>query len=71
MVGGIDCLRRPDVVSSLLTCDVPDLGDVYLGLDIKTGDYVAIKVESTECADPQLRHEARVYQLLQGGRGVP
>lgn len=46
-------------------------GDVYLGLDTKSGDYVAIKVESTECADPQLRHEARVYQLLQGGRGVP
>ncbi|KAH9808875.1 kinase-like domain-containing protein [Melampsora americana] len=46
-------------------------GDVYLGMDIKTGDYVAIKVESTECTDPQLRHEARVYQLLQGGRGVP
>lgn len=45
-------------------------GDIYLGLDLNAGDYVAIKIESIESQDPQLCHEARVYELVQGGKGI-
>lgn len=45
------------------------IGDIYLGFDSNACDYVAIKIERINAEKPQLQHEARVYQLLQGGRG--
>jgi len=46
-------------------------GDIYLGTNTATGEDVAIKLESTKSRHPQLAHEFKVYQMLQGGNGIP
>ncbi|XP_078173446.1 casein kinase 1-like isoform X1 [Carex rostrata] len=46
-------------------------GELYLGVNIQTGEEVAIKLESVKSKHPQLQYESKVYMLLQGGTGVP
>ncbi|KAF8326268.1 casein kinase 1alpha S [Amanita rubescens] len=46
-------------------------GDVYLGVDIRTGLEVAIKLESVNARNPRLEHESSVYKALRGLIGMP
>ncbi|KAH8334371.1 casein kinase I [Drosophila kikkawai] len=46
-------------------------GDIYLGLSIKDGIEVAIKVEATDAQYPQLMYEAKVYKQLRLNPGFP
>ncbi|KAJ7880670.1 hypothetical protein B0H13DRAFT_2345466 [Mycena leptocephala] len=47
------------------------LSDSYLGVNIISGEEVAIKLESVEAKHPQLEYESKVYKTLAGGVGVP
>jgi len=49
----------------------PHLGDIYLGINIISGEEVAIKLESVKAKHPQLEYESKVYKTLAGGVGVP
>ncbi|CAL5404064.1 unnamed protein product [Camellia sinensis] len=42
-------------------------GELYLGVNIQTGEEVAIKMESAKTKHPQLHYESKLYMLLQGG----
>ncbi|XP_067620042.1 casein kinase I-like [Eurosta solidaginis] len=46
-------------------------GDIYLGICIKSGEEVAIKIERTNATHPQLLHEAKLYKILRRGVGIP
>lgn len=48
-----------------------DIGDIYLGINIISGEEVAIKLESVKAKHPQLEYESKVYKTLAGGVGVP
>ena len=47
------------------------VGDIYLGVNIVSGEEVAIKLESVKAKHPQLEYESKVYKSLAGGVGVP
>jgi casein kinase 1/casein kinase I family protein HRR25 len=42
-------------------------GDIYLGVNVTTGEEVAIKLESTKTKHPQLLYESKIYRILYGG----
>ncbi|KAJ7904013.1 kinase-like protein [Mycena leptocephala] len=44
---------------------------IYLGINIISGEEVAIKLESVKAKHPQLEYESKVYKTLAGGVGVP
>ncbi|KNZ62050.1 CK1/CK1/CK1-D protein kinase [Puccinia sorghi] len=44
-------------------------GEIYLGVDLKTNQEVAIKVEPVDTKEPQLRNEAKIYSILKGAVG--
>nr|XP_043635778.1 casein kinase I-like isoform X1 [Erigeron canadensis] len=46
-------------------------GELYLGVNLQSGEEVAIKLESVKTKHPQLHYESKVYMLLQGGTGIP
>eukprot|EP01096_Ripella_sp_DP13-Kostka_P016945 TRINITY_DN846_c0_g1_i2.p1 TRINITY_DN846_c0_g1~~TRINITY_DN846_c0_g1_i2.p1 ORF type:complete len:465 (+),score=153.52 TRINITY_DN846_c0_g1_i2:284-1678(+) len=46
-------------------------GSIHHGINVQTGEEVAVKLEATKTKHPQLLYEARLYQLLQGGVGIP
>ncbi|KAI3772970.1 hypothetical protein L6452_04166 [Arctium lappa] len=46
-------------------------GELYLGVNIQSGEEVAIKLEPTKTKHPQLHYESKIYMLLQGGTGIP
>ncbi|KAL9408350.1 hypothetical protein AB3S75_046834 [Citrus x aurantiifolia] len=46
-------------------------GELYLGVNVQTGEEVAVKLESGKTKHPQLHYESKLYMLLQGGTGVP
>lgn len=46
-------------------------GELYLGVNVQTGEEVAIKLESVKTKHPQLHYESKIYMLLQGGTGIP
>ncbi|XP_042466640.1 casein kinase I-like isoform X2 [Zingiber officinale] len=46
-------------------------GELYLGVDIQTGEEVAMKLEPIKTKHPQLQYESKLYILLQGGSGIP
>ncbi|XP_009771286.1 casein kinase 1-like protein 10 [Nicotiana sylvestris] len=46
-------------------------GELYLGVNVQTGEEVAVKLESTKTKHPQLHYESKLYMLLQGGTGIP
>ena len=39
-------------------------GDIYAGVNIKTNEEVAIKLEMLDSQNPQLLYEAKLYQIL-------
>lgn len=45
-------------------------GEIYLGVS-KEGEEVAVKLESLKSIHNQLKYESSIYQLLQGGVGIP
>ncbi|KAI3801086.1 hypothetical protein L1987_29187 [Smallanthus sonchifolius] len=46
-------------------------GELFLGVNIQTGEEVAVKLEPTKTKHPQLHYESKVYMLFEGGMGVP
>ncbi|XP_035657280.1 casein kinase I-like [Oncorhynchus keta] len=46
-------------------------GDIYLGINIATGEEVAIKLECVKTKHPQLHIESKFYKMMQGGVGIP
>lgn len=46
-------------------------GEIFLGKDLQTNSEVSIKLESLNTKHAQLLHESRIYQILQGGPGIP
>lgn len=46
-------------------------GDIYLGVNVTTGEEVAIKLESVKTKHPQLLYESKIYRILYGGVGIP
>ena len=47
------------------------LGDIYLGINLISGEEVAIKLKSVKAKHPQLEYEPKVYKTLAGGMGIP
>lgn len=41
--------------------------DVYCGVNVETGEDVAIKLEAKRSRHQLLHNEAQIYQMLQGG----
>ncbi|KAL5480549.1 HRR25_2 [Sanghuangporus weigelae] len=62
-VGGKYCLGKK--IGSVC------FGDIYLGVNIISGEQVAIKLESMKAKHAQLEYESKVYKTLAGGVGVP
>ncbi|KAK1414235.1 hypothetical protein QVD17_29977 [Tagetes erecta] len=46
-------------------------GEIYLGINIRTNEEVAIKLENAKTKHPQLLYESKLYKILQGGTGIP
>ncbi|VDD83963.1 unnamed protein product [Mesocestoides corti] len=46
-------------------------GTIYLGVNAKTGEEVAVKVETSQIRHPQLMYESKLYRILSGGTGIP
>ncbi|ODQ64278.1 kinase-like protein, partial [Nadsonia fulvescens var. elongata DSM 6958] len=46
-------------------------GDIYLGVNIISGEEVGIKLENIYSRHPQLEYESKVYKALSGGTGIP
>ncbi|CAM8966954.1 unnamed protein product [Rhodiola kirilowii] len=46
-------------------------GEVYLGVNVKNGMEVAIKLEPVKAKHPQLHHESIMYERLREGTGIP
>ncbi|XP_019180500.1 PREDICTED: casein kinase 1-like protein 10 [Ipomoea nil] len=46
-------------------------GELYLGVNVQTGEEVAVKLEPVKTKHPQLHYESKLYMLLQGGTGIP
>ena len=42
-------------------------GDIYLAINISTGEEVAIKLEQIQAKHPQLHVECKFYKIMQGG----
>ncbi|VDK20517.1 unnamed protein product [Taenia asiatica] len=46
-------------------------GEIFLGINIETGEEVAVKLEKVSARHPQLLFESRVYRLLADTPGLP
>ncbi|XP_047308999.1 casein kinase 1-like protein 3 [Impatiens glandulifera] len=46
-------------------------GEIYLCTNVDTFEIVAVKIEKSETKHPQLFYEAKIYNILQGGSGIP
>jgi casein kinase 1 len=46
-------------------------GEIFLGKDLQNDLEVSIKLENLSTKHAQLLHESRIYQILQGGPGIP
>ena len=46
-------------------------GEIYSGVNIKTNEEVAIKLEPIRTKHPQLLYETKLYRVIQGGVGIP
>ncbi|KAK6912731.1 Protein kinase domain, partial [Dillenia turbinata] len=46
-------------------------GEIYLATHIDTFEIVAVKMENNKTKHPQLLYEAKLYNILQGGSGIP
>ncbi|OMJ82580.1 hypothetical protein SteCoe_16690 [Stentor coeruleus] len=46
-------------------------GEIFMGKDLTNDMEVSIKLEHSQAKHAQLLHESRIYQILQGGPGIP
>ncbi|KAL3825176.1 hypothetical protein ACJIZ3_021205 [Penstemon smallii] len=46
-------------------------GEIYLATHIDSFEIVAVKIENNKTKHPQLLYEAKLYNILQGGSGIP
>ncbi|XP_031119007.1 casein kinase 1-like protein 3 [Ipomoea triloba] len=46
-------------------------GEIFLATHIDTFEIVAVKMENRQTNHPQLLYEAKLYNILQGGGGIP
>lgn len=46
-------------------------GEIHVGIDIRTGEEVAIKMERADTKHPQLQLEAELLRKLSDGNGIP
>lgn len=46
-------------------------GEIYVGVNVLSGEEIAIKVELSKARHPQLEYESKVYRELSGGVGIP
>ena len=46
-------------------------GDLFSGINLKTGEEVAIKLEQANNKTPMLQYEAKIYEKLSGEVGIP
>ncbi|XP_059634937.1 casein kinase 1-like protein 3 [Cornus florida] len=46
-------------------------GEIYLATHVDTFEIVAVKIENNKTKHPQLFYEAKLYNILQGGSGIP
>ncbi|KAJ1386773.1 Serine/threonine-protein kinase, active site [Sesbania bispinosa] len=46
-------------------------GEIYLATHNDTFEIVAVKIENGKTKHPQLLYEAKLYNILQGGSGIP
>ncbi|XP_050891249.1 uncharacterized protein LOC127096743 [Lathyrus oleraceus] len=46
-------------------------GEIYIGAHVVTSELVAIKKENKKTKQPQLLYEAKLYNILKGGSGIP
>eukprot|EP00798_Chlamydomonas_sp_ICE-L_P021418 gene21418-28381_t len=46
-------------------------GEIFLGINIQTGEEVGVKLEAAKARHPQLLYESKLYKILQGGVGIP
>ncbi|CAL9156621.1 unnamed protein product [Musa hybrid cultivar] len=46
-------------------------GEIYLATHFDTFEIVAVKIENRRTKHPQLFYEAKLYNILQGGSGIP
>lgn len=46
-------------------------GEIFLGMNMASGEEIAIKVEEVKARHPQLLYESKLYKLMQGGMGIP
>nr|DAD35590.1 TPA_asm: hypothetical protein HUJ06_006230 [Nelumbo nucifera] len=46
-------------------------GEIYLATHVDTYEMVAVKIENSKTKHPQLLYEAKLYNILQGGSGIP
>jgi predicted Ser/Thr protein kinase len=45
-------------------------GDIYLGINKKNKEKVAVKLEPSKTKNPQLFLEAKIYDILKGGSKI-
>ncbi|KAG4210332.1 hypothetical protein ERO13_A02G039800v2 [Gossypium hirsutum] len=43
----------------------------FAGVNVQSGEEVAVKLEPVKTKHPQLHYESKLYMLLQGGTGIP
>ena len=46
------------------------IGDIYLGINKKNKEKVAVKLEPSKTKNPQLFLEAKIYEILKGGSKI-
>ncbi|XP_073062547.1 casein kinase 1-like protein 3 [Primulina eburnea] len=46
-------------------------GEIFLATHIDSFEIVAVKIENNKTKHPQLLYEAKLYNILQGGSGIP
>ncbi|KAG8060682.1 hypothetical protein GUJ93_ZPchr0002g25612 [Zizania palustris] len=46
-------------------------GELFLAVNVQTGEEVAVKLENVKTKHAQLHYESKLYMLLQGGTGIP
>ncbi|KAK7851347.1 casein kinase 1-like protein 3 [Quercus suber] len=46
-------------------------GEIFLATHVDSFEIVAVKIENSKTKHPQLLYEAKLYNILQGGRGIP
>jgi serine/threonine protein kinase len=42
-------------------------GDIFLGINIKTNEKIAIKLELKNIPIPKIKIESKIYSIIQGG----